>query len=317
MAGVGATWEGAEVVVDKEHGLEAGVAHPRSTLRAYLELTKPRSVGLLVFTAFAGMALAAAARAAPLTPSTLAVGLAAAVSGCAGCNAMTCYIDRDLDALMERTRHRPLPEGRIAPTSHAAGFALVLLAASLLLAWTGSVLAAVLTAVGIVDDVVVYSLWLKRSSSWNIVLGSVSGGAPVAFGWAFVTGSLDLAPLLVAALVVLWTPTHIWSLALRYREDYVRAKIPMLPVMRSESVALRCMVATAALLVPFSLAVPLAAPQLGPGYVVVAAGVGIPFLGMNLWLGMRPSRERAWTTFKFSSPYLAVVFLALILDSLL
>ncbi len=317
MADAGATWDGAELVVRRETERATTAGHRRNALLAYVELTKPKSVGLLVFTAFAGMVLASATLLIPLTPASLAVGLAAIIAGCAGCNAMTCYIDRDIDALMERTRHRPLPEGRIEPASRAALFAGVLLVASLGLAWMGSALAAVFMALGIVDNVVVYSLWLKRSSSWNIVLGSVSGGMPVAFGWAFVSGTLGPAAVLAAALVVVWTPTHIWSLALRYREDYARARIPMLPVVSREAVALRCMVSTAALLVPLSLALPLATPVLGTGYVAVATGFGVPVVAMDLRLWMRPSRERAWTTFKFSSPYLAVVFLAAILDAML
>lgn len=317
MAEIGATWDRAEVVRRLETEPRRATVHPWRGVLAYLELTKPKSVSLLVFTAFAGMVLASATEGMRLTSSTLVLGLAAIVAGCAGCNAMTCYIDRDVDALMERTRHRPLPDGRIEPARRAAIFAAVLLAASLGLAWTGSGLAMAFMAVGIVDNVVVYSLWLKRSSSWNIVLGSISGGMPVAFGWSFVTGGFGLAAILASALVVLWTPTHIWSLAMRYRDDYSRARIPMLPVVSRETVALRCMVSTAALLVPLSLALPLATPVLGPGYIAVAAGFGLPVIAMNVWLWLRPSRERAWTVFKFSSPYLALVFLAIILEGVL
>lgn len=317
MSDGGGTWDGDEIVLRGEERPSHSPSPRWAEILAYVELTKPKSVVLLVFTAFAGMVLASATAAVPLTPFVVAVGLAAIVAGCAGCNAMTCYIDRDVDALMVRTRHRPLPEGRIRPAGRAVVFAGGLLVVSLVLAWMGNGLAAAFMALGIADNVVVYSLWLKRSSSWNIVLGSVSGGMPVAFGWAFVTGTLGLAAVLAAALVVLWTPTHIWSLALRYREDYARAGIPMLPVVSRESVALRCMVSTSALLVPFSLALPWTTSVLGPGYLLVAAGFGIPVLGMNLWLWMRPSRERAWTVFKFSSPYLAIVFLALVLESVL
>lgn len=316
MAGGGEISDRPVAAVRRASELAAEAGHRGHTVLAYVELTKPKSVSLLVFTAFAGMVLASETLGIPLTPASLAIGLAAIVAGCAGCNAMTCYIDRDVDSLMERTRHRPLPEGRIRPASHAAVFAAALLVVSLVLAWTGDSLALGFMALGILDNVVVYSLWLKRSSSWNIVLGSVSGGMPVAFGWAFVSGSLGAAAVLAAALVVLWTPTHIWSLALRYREDYARAKIPMLPVVTRETTALRCMVSTAALLVPFSLALPVAAPALGAGYIAVAAGFGIPVIVVNVWLWMRPSRERAWFAFKFSSPYLAMVFLALVLDAL-
>lgn len=298
-----------------QHGMKRG--RRWTTLLAYAELTKPKSVLLLVFTAFAGMVLASASRAVPASVGMFLVGLAAITLGCAGCNALTCYLDRDIDAIMERTRHRPLPEGRIRPASRAAIFAVIVLVGSLVLSAVGGLLAAILLTLGILDNVVVYSAWLKRASSWNIILGSVSGGMPVAFGWAFVSGTLGLAAILAAALVVLWTPTHIWSLALRYKEDYARAGIPMLPVVKKESTAVRCMVSTASLLVPLSLVLPLASPVLGSGYTVVAVAFGLPVLGINLWLGMRPSRTRAWFAFKFSSPYLAFLFLAIVLEALI
>lgn len=286
------------------------------TLLAYVELTKPRIVSLLVFTAVAGMLVAAASDGIVLGVGYLLVGLLAITAGTAGCDAVTCYIDRDVDRIMERTRHRPLPMGRIEPQSRALVFGLTLLAASLVLAALGNLLAVALMAAGIVDNVVVYSLWLKRSSAWNIVLGGISGGMPVAFGWAFATGSLGLGAILLAALVVLWTPSHIWSVALRYRDDYARAHIPMLPVVRDEKTAVQCIVSTVALLVPFSLALPLATPVAGLGYLLVSAAFGIPLLGLSVWLWLRPTRERAWILFKFSSPYLALVFLALILSAL-
>ncbi len=311
------TWDGSEVVLGRGTDFVRKPAGRWGTVLAYVELTKPKSVALLVFTAFAGMVLASSTGPGSTTAATYLLGLAAITAGCAGCNALTCYIDRDIDAVMERTKHRPLPEGRIRPVARAAIFAALLLVASVAVAAVGNPLAALLMVLGILDNVVVYSAWTKRSSSWNIVLGSVSGGMPVAFGWAFVSGTLSVAAILAAALVVLWTPTHIWSLALRYKEDYARAGIPMLPVVAKESTAVRCMVSTASLLVPLSLAILPACPSLGLGYAAVAVGFGIPVLAINLWLGMRPSRERAWLAFKFSSPYLALVFLALILDALL
>lgn len=287
------------------------------TVLAYLELTKPKSATLLVFTALVGMVVAAATRAGSLGPVALLWGLGAIAAGCGGCNALTCYIDRDVDRIMERTHARPLPMGRIEPQGRALAYGLVLVAVSLVLSAAANPVALAFMAAGIVDNVVVYSLWLKRRSPWNIVVGGFSGGMPVAFGWAFVTGGVDAAAILLAALVVLWTPTHIWSLALRYREDYARARIPMLPVVARERTAVRCMVCTAALLVPLSLALPWATPAAGTGYVAIAVAFGAPVLLLNLWLGLRPSRDRAWVVFKFSSPYLAVVFLALLLDAVL
>jgi len=286
------------------------------TLFAFVQLLKPRMVALLVFTSAVGMAVAAASSSFTVNPLTYVFGLSAIVAGTAGCNAITGYVDRDVDRVMERTRDRPLCTGRIHPASRALLLGAVLLGISLVVSGLRNPLALAFMSIGIVDNVVVYSLWLKRTSRWNIVLGGISGGMPVAFGWAYVTGSLGLAAVLLAGLVVLWTPTHIWSLALRYRDDYARAGIPMLPVVTSERTALRCMVATGALLVPFSLALPLATPVAGIGYLLVAAVLGLPLLAMSVWLWLRPTPAGAWTLFKFSSPYLAVVFLALLVSAM-
>jgi protoheme IX farnesyltransferase len=295
-------------------------AHPVQpwwdTLLAYGQLLKPRMVALLVFTAVVGMVVAAASFGMSLSPTTYLVGIIAITAGTSGCNALTGYIDRDIDRLMGRTRERPLCTGRISPAYRAVVLGAVLLGVALVLSGLRNPLALAFMSIGILDNVVVYSLWLKRTTRWNIVLGGISGGMPVAFGWAFVTGSIGLAAILLAALVVLWTPTHIWSLALRYRDDYARAGVPMLPVVTSEKTALRCMVATGALLVPFSLALPWTTPVAGLGYVVVSAVFGVPLVGMSIWLWLRPTPSGAWTLFKFSSPYLAVVFLALLVSAL-
>jgi heme o synthase len=285
-------------------------------LLAYGQLLKPRMVALLVFTAAVGMVVAAASYRLTLDPTIYLSGLIAITAGTAGCNALTGYIDRDIDRVMERTHDRPLCTGRIFPASRAVVLGAALLGVSLVISALRNPLALSFIALGIIDNVVIYSLWLKRTSRWNIVLGGISGGMPVAFGWAFVSGSLGLAAVLLAALVVLWTPTHIWSLALRYREDYARAGIPMLPVVTDEKTALRCMVITGALLVPFSLALPFATSIAGFGYSVVAVALGIPLLVMSVWLWLRPTPKGAWTLFKFSSPYLAVVFLALMVSGL-
>ncbi|MGA8604589.1 MAG: heme o synthase [Thermoplasmata archaeon] len=286
------------------------------SLLAYSQLLKPRMVALLVFTAAVGMVVAASTLGQATNPGLVLWGLAAIIAGTSGCNAITGYIDRDIDRLMERTAARPLCTGRISPASRAVWLGAGLLGVALVLSGLRNPLTLAFMALGIVDNVVIYSLWLKRTSRWNIVLGGISGGMPVAFGWAFISGSIGLAAVLLAAMVVIWTPTHIWSLALRYRDDYARAGIPMLPVVTSEKTALRCMVVTGALLVPFSLALPFATSVAGLGYVLVAAAVGVPLLAMSVWLWVRPTPDRAWTLFKFSSPYLAVVFLALMVSAL-
>jgi protoheme IX farnesyltransferase len=283
---------------------------------AYGQLLKPRMVALLVFTAAVGMVVGAATFGMSLSPTVWLSGLVAITAGTAGCNALTGYIDRDIDRLMGRTKERPLCTGRITPASRAVLVGAALLGVSLVLSGLRNPLALAFMSIGILDNVVIYSWWLKRTTRWNIVLGGISGGMPVAFGWAFATGSVGMAAILLAALVVLWTPTHIWSLALRYRDDYARAGVPMLPVVTSEKTALRCMVVTGALLVPFSLALPWATPIAGLGYMVVSVAFGVPLVAMSIWLWLRPTPSGAWTLFKFSSPYLTVVFLALLVSAL-
>ena len=285
-------------------------------VRAYSELVKPKMIALLVFTAFVGMVVAVSSDGLTLGLDTWILGLVAIAAGTAGCNALTGYIDRDIDRVMERTRDRPLCTGRIHPASRAVVLGAALIGVSLVLSGLRNPLALGFMSLGIVDNVLIYSLWLKRTSRWNIVLGGISGGMPVAFGWAYASGSVALAAVLLAALVILWTPTHIWSLAVRFRQDYANAGVPMLPVVTGEKTALRCMVVTGALLVPFSLALPLATPIAGVGYLLVAGICGIPLLALSVWLWLRPTPARAWTLFKFSSPYLMVVFLALMISAL-
>lgn len=283
---------------------------------AYGHLLKPKMVALLVFTAVVGMVVGAGSSGLVLGPMTYLLGVLAITAGTAGCNALTGYIDRDIDRLMERTRNRPLCTGRIFPAWHAAAVGGALVLFSLVLAALRNPLALGLMGLGIFDNVVVYSLWLKRTSRWNIVLGGIAGGMPVAFGWAYVSGQLAWAAVILAALVVLWTPTHIWSLALRYREDYARADVPMLPVVTEERTALRYMVGTGVLLVPFSLVLPAFTKVAGIGYDLVALAFGVPLVAMSIWLLLRPNASGAWRLFKFSSPYLSVLFLALLVSAL-
>ena len=284
-----------------------------TNLRAYVEVTKPKLVSLLVFTAFAGMVLAQRAYQVALSPDAWIEGIAVITLACAGAKATTCYLDRDIDARMDRTSRRPLPRGRIRPPERALYWGLALTFVALVLAWTQNLLAFGAIALGVLDNVVVYSALLKRRSPLNIILGSFSGGLPVVYGWAFVAGSISLVPILMAALVVLWTPNHIWSLAVRYRDDYARAGVPMLPVVVGETKAIRCIASTAFLLVVFSVVLdPLG--SFGSIYMWVAAGMGAAMVALNGWLWASPAPRKAWAVFKFSSPYLAVLFLAMIVS---
>jgi protoheme IX farnesyltransferase len=169
-------------------------------------------------------------------------------------------------------------------------------------------------SLGVLDNVVVYSLLLKRRSSLNIILGGISGGLPVMFGWSAITNGISLLPILLAALVVLWIPGHIWSLAIFTRDDYRRAHIPMLPVVTKLKTALRCIVSTIVLMVPFSLWIYFAG-NFGLVYLIVAVLFGAWVLYINAKLFFHPNDEMAYKAFKVSSPYLFALFCAMIIDS--
>jgi protoheme IX farnesyltransferase len=283
-------------------------------LKNYVEVTKPPIVFLLVFTSFATMIVAWTQTLQPLTPTLLIAGIAAITAASAGCDTLTSYVDRDIDKVMHRTRHRPIPSGRISP-SRALAWGLLLAAFGLAVAYWINLLSFVWIALGVLDNVVVYSLLLKRRSSLNIILGGVSGGLPVMFGWSAVTNGIALLPILLAALVVLWIPGHIWSLAIFTKDDYERARVPMLPVVTKLNTALRCIVSTIVLMIPFSLWV-FFAGHFGLVYLVTAILFGAWVLYVNMKLFFHPSNEMAYKAFKVSSPYLFALFCAMIIDGL-
>ncbi|MEW5762931.1 MAG: heme o synthase [Bacillota bacterium] len=281
-------------------------------LRAYIEVTKPRSVFLLVFTAL-GVMPAAAAAAGPVPWHEILQAVAAVTLACAGANAVSCYVDRDLDAAMARTRRRPIPEGRIYPAVRALYWGLFLFVLSLFLAWGLNPVAFACLWGGMLGYVGIYSLWLKRKSVWNIILGGFSGGLPALFGWTAITGRVDLLPVLIGGLVVLWIPNHIWSLAIFYKEDYARVRVPMLPVVCELKRALHCLLSTVILMVVFSGLIYLVGDW-GPVYPATAAVTGIAALAMSVYVYLWPTPQAAWTLFKFSSPYLALLFLGMMVD---
>lgn len=277
----------------------------------YLEVVKPSSVFLLVFTALGAMIVAADA----YIPETIILALTAIALGSASANTLTNYFDRDIDAVMARTRHRPLPMSRIKPAQNALYLGLALAVVSVALALLVNLLVALFGILGLLINVLVYNRWLKRRSPANIIIGGLAGAAPVLAGYAAVTNSVTLDAILLAALVVLWIPTHIWSLALKYRKDYRIARIPMLPIVVGEKKAIRCIAATSVLLVVFSVLVYFQM-ELGLIYLGVALISGIIMLCLNIWLFIRSEQKNAWIVFKFSSPYLALLFLAMIIEKL-
>jgi protoheme IX farnesyltransferase len=168
---------------------------------------------------------------------------------------------------------------------------------------------------GVLDNVVVYSFLLKRRTPTNIILGGVSGGLPVLFGWSAVTNGVAILPILLAALVVLWIPGHIWSLAIFTRKDYARAHVPMLPVVTKLKTALRCTVSTVVLMIPFSIWI-FFEGNFGLIYLAVALIFGFAILYVNILLFLHPNEKMAYSAFKISSPYLFALFLAMIIDRL-
>lgn len=250
----------------------------------------------------------------PVSASLIAAGVSAITAASAGCDVLTSYLDRDIDKVMHRTRHRPIPSGRISP-NNALAWGLILAVIGLVIAYLINPLSFVWIGLGVLDNVVVYSLLLKRRSSLNIILGGISGGLPVMFGWSAVTNGVALLPVLLAALVVLWIPGHIWSLAIFTKDDYERARIPMLPVVTDLRTALRCIVSTIILMIPFSLWIYFVG-HFGQVYLAAAVMFGAWVLYINVKLFLRPNNEMAYKAFKVSSPYLFALFCAMVIDSL-
>ena len=280
---------------------------------AYFEVTKPKIWILLAFTAFGGFVVASGKEMSWITGIVM---LLAVILGSAGANTLTNYIDRDIDAVMNRTKLRPLPTHRISPASRALIFGLVLSVFSLLLAVSLNPLSFIFMFLGIFDNVIIYSRIMKRRSPLNIIMGGFSGGMPVLIGYVAVTNEVTIFSLLLAAIVVIWTPTHIWSLALHSKEDYAKVNVPMLPVVVKEKTAVRIIAIASILMVVFSLVIP-RYYSLGSTYFISAAILGVAMLVLNLWLFLKPTKEVSWIVFKASSPYLGLIFAALILDALI
>ena len=278
-----------------------------TALRDYVVLVKPRIMSLLLVTGFCGMVVGA--RGWPGTETAVAA-MAGLALACGGASALNHVLDRDIDPLMgPRTRTRPVASGRVGP-SRALEFGLTLSAFSfVLLAGTVNVLTAVLALVGNVFYVLVYTRWLKRATTQNIVIGGAAGAVPPLVGWAAATGNVSLPALWLFLIVFLWTPPHFWSLALVLRERYAAARIPMLPVVRGEAATIRWIVVYSTALVA-ATSVPFAAGDLGIAYLVPALVLGAAFLFLALLLRRDPTRRRALLLFHYSLLYLAALFVA-------
>jgi protoheme IX farnesyltransferase len=299
---------------EPESPLAREVKRWRATLWLYIEVTKPSTVALLVFTCVGAMVVAGGVGGLSLGGWVLA--LIAITAGCAAADTLTCYIDRDIDAMMDRTKARPLPGKRIHPPEKALVWGLFLAALAMGLSFVFNPLAALWMFLGLFDNVVVYSLLAKRRSCTNILLGSVSGGMPVLFGWAVVQGNITWTPILISLLVITWTPNHIWNLAIRYRDDYARANVPMLPVVTNLQRAVNLIAMSVLLMVVESLLLGFVA-GFGPVYFTLAIIGGAVSLVGHVYLYLKPTVRNAWLMFKLSSLYLAIVFAGMIIDTLL
>jgi protoheme IX farnesyltransferase len=281
----------------------------RAAVSDYVALAKPRIVVLLLVTTACTLVLATRGR-----PSALLV-LATLVGGAlaaGAANALNCVLDRDVDAVMERTREkRPVAAGRISPR-RAVAFAGILGVASFLVLWRGAnLLAACLAMGGLAFYVLVYTAWLKRTTPQNIVIGGAAGAVPPLVAWAAVTGRVELPALLLFAVIFLWTPPHFWTLSLNLRDDYAAAGIPMLPVVRGEAETHRqVFLYTVATVLSSLLLLPAAGLGWLYGAAAVALGSGFVRRAWLLWRG----GETAWSVYRYSLAYLALLFGAMVAD---
>jgi protoheme IX farnesyltransferase len=284
-----------------------------ATVRAYVALTKPRIIELLLVTTVPTMVIAQ--RGLPdlgLVAATLLGGTLAAGSA----NSINNFVDRDIDELMARTAQRPLPRHSVTPTA-ALRFGIVLGVVSFVwLAATVNLLSAVLAVGAILFYVFVYTMGLKRRSPQNIVIGGAAGCVPVLVGWAAVTGEVGLPALLLFAIVFAWTPPHFWALALKYREDYAKAGVPMLPVVRGVAETGRQILLYSILLVCVTL---MFGPvgQMGMLYLVAAVGLGGTFIYMAWKLLRDTSEQMAMRLFRYSITYLGLLFTAMAVDAVI
>jgi len=285
----------------------------KNKVAAYVSLTKPRIIELLLVTTVPAMVVAQ--RGLPslslilwtLVGGTLAAG---------GANAINCYVDRDIDQLMRRTQRRPLPTHRIAE-SHALVFGIALGAAAFVILWTlVNLVSALLATAALLFYVFVYTIGLKRTTPQNIVIGGAAGAVPVLVGWAAVTGTIDPPAIAMFGIVFYWTPPHFWALAMKYEKDYAAANVPMMPVVygRAETakhILLYSLLLLATCLVFFSVA------QMGAIFLVAAVVLNTIFIAGAVKLWRKPTTEAAWLLFRYSISYLALLFASMAADQLI
>ena len=281
----------------------------RQVASDYVQMTKPKVQSLLLFTTITTMYVAGD----PSIGLVLLTCLGGTLSA-GGAGAINHALDRDIDAVMKRTRNRPVPSGRVSPRAAIVYGVLLGCSSFALLALTVNALAAVLAMAGLLGYVLVYTLWLKRSTPQNIVIGGAAGAMPPLVAWAAVTGGLDGAALYLFAIVFYWTPPHFWALSLLMKDEYERARVPMLPVVRGERETRRQILLYTLLLLAVSV-LPFAGRLFDVLYLVAAFALGAVFVALTAVLMRRADRRSALRVYLYSLAYLALLFGAMVADA--
>ena len=282
-----------------------------------IEISKPRIVVLLVITAVTSMY--AASKLVPGSPPLeyldyLHIIIAGALAS-AGSSALNHYYDKDIDPKMSRTSSRPIPSGRMA-ASNVLLYGLAVSCISVIYGFFAlNAISAFFIAVGIFSYVIIYTVWLKRRNTSNIVIGGIAGSAAAWAGWAAATGSMDLLGFLVGFLVFVWTPSHFWCLAMKIKDEYAQAEVPMLPVVIGMQKTSKFILGNTLILIPYSLILVLIPDGLGIVYAVIASISGGLMLVYHYKLTKTPTSEFAWKAYKVTAPYLTIIFVAVALDA--
>ncbi len=282
-------------------------------IKEIIEISKPRIVVLLVITAVTSMYAASKLVGPELDNFGLIHIIIAGALASAGSSALNHYYDRDIDPLMQRTSTRPIPSGRIKPNQVLAYGLVVSIISVVYGALALNYVSAFFIALGIFFYVIIYTAWLKRLNSSNIVIGGFAGSAAAMAGWSAATGSMDILGFLVGFLVFVWTPSHFWCLAMKMKDEYSQAKVPMLPVLIGMEKTSKYILANTLILLPYSLM--LYAFGMGIVYTVIAAVAGGLMLVYHYKLTKMPTSDFAWKAYKVTAPYLTIIFLAVALDA--
>lgn len=282
-----------------------------------LEISKPRIVVLLVITAVTSMY--GASKLVPGAPeleywSYLHIIIAGALAS-AGSSALNHYYDKDIDPKMTRTSTRPIPSGRMA-ASHVLIYGIAVSCISVIYGFFAlNAVSAFFIAVGIFSYVIIYTVWLKRKNTSNIVIGGIAGSAAAWAGWAAATGSMDLLGFLVGFLVFVWTPSHFWCLAMKIKDEYAQAEVPMLPVVIGMQKTSKYILGNTLILIPYSLILSFIPDGMGIVYTAIAAASGGLMLVYHYKLTKNPTSDFAWKAYKVTAPYLTIIFVAVALDA--